>query len=771
MRTLDSVTAVSLCLMALLTAAAAGAAEDLPPSYLDVKEWWGSYQITITGHQGASREQAGLPAAAERTVRRSCDGTFHLDRTTKGGLLLGHAADLAHVGEMQNARSWFSTFDGSSIPKAYVTVDDDFRGINEQHVEATARDTFASSDTATAHGFVRAVQAVQLVISGGKDRLYSLMLPYDAINSSELQVATRKYEWTRLFDNRFTERTHVTTRGGPFEKPRFQIDKSHNPSWITDQKLPDGEGVRSIEGKVTYSEMPIGETNPARFIQVTIKWSLEPKPPPDVELILRPNDPQEYKTWRPIGGATEEQLGNTIAVYAGLQNKDGSAPPADVKARRITFHLLEVSREPGVCINWPVYPKYPDMSDLQFCPSENRDLDTWIYDEHTAVCAHAGGIQQAMAYVSSFDFGGFALVEADAELESGRIIHAHLKGQPDQLDLRLPKSRPGSHIADGWRDATPGASGADDSDDEDNPKGDGKKGDGFTLYEEYRGYMSGNEQFCLDPAKKDFFINDNTNGSVTNGYRTFKRITGLATHIIHYDEVRSDLVVNFNCSYAHRSPQHCVWVQLGSTVVLDGFPCSVANGGPGTPGQITSVDIVPDQFGDGLRCNVAHELLHCCNVYHHGESDIRQWWQASDDLSSIHEVSVDQNGAATGRAGIINITLLDKAGHEIPVPEIFKAGKPVPVWIGKPHGQHSGEENCVMRYDVSMAYPKGITPNQYVWVFPSEPTPDSICHGIDGHDFNKPGPDTRYDSADAKRDRGKCAEQIDVNDANHPPRR
>jgi hypothetical protein len=220
--------------------------------------------------------------------------------------------------------------------------------------------------------------------------------------------------------------------------------------------------------------------------------------------------------------------------------------------------------------------------------------------------------------------------------------------------------------------------------------------------------------------------------------------------------------------------QHGVRVQYG-TLNIKGFTYSIANGGPGTPVEITSVDIIPSLVGRELRSTVAHELLHCCNVYHHGELDGKQYWNASDDESSIYPVNVDQDGAATGRIGFTRIKLFAESDpeHEIPTPALFKVGKPVPVWIGMPHGQHSGDEECVMRYDCAVAYPKNASANEYFWVFGKEPTGESLCHAPEGHDFNKVGrsPQPRYLDADQKRNRGRCAEQIDVNDANRPQTR
>src|SRR5256885_3335610 len=56
------------------------------PSYLDVKEWWGYYEITVTGSERRSGKRSGLPWSSSYRVHRSCEGRFHLDKAAPGYL-------------------------------------------------------------------------------------------------------------------------------------------------------------------------------------------------------------------------------------------------------------------------------------------------------------------------------------------------------------------------------------------------------------------------------------------------------------------------------------------------------------------------------------------------------------------------------------------------------------------------------------------------------------------------------------------------------------
>src|SRR5207237_176943 len=96
--------------------------------------------------------------------------------------------------------------------------------------------------------------------------------------------------------------------------------------------------------------------------------------------------------------------------------------------------------------------------------------------------------------VSSFDYGAFGTLSATARLTSGREINAIVQGPRGGKKIRAFAWKRDHDTLD------------DDRSDNDNaPEGDGAKGDGFTLFEEYRGVMIDHHWTDLDPKKKDFF--------------------------------------------------------------------------------------------------------------------------------------------------------------------------------------------------------------------------------------------------------------------------
>ena len=101
-----------------------------------------------------------------------------------------------------------------------------------------------------------------------------------------------------------------------------------------------------------------------------------------------------------------------------------------------------------------------------------------------------------------------------------------------------------------------------------------------------------------------------------------------------------------------------------------------------------------------MASTVAHEMLHSCNVYHHGERDRKMRWFYRTGDGQIYE-----EGFEAGRGQPVPITVKREDGRVIAPSVFFSPGETEKtIWLGLTHGQHSGAEECVMRYDVAFAY-------------------------------------------------------------------
>jgi hypothetical protein len=530
-------------------------------------------------------------------------------------------------------------------------------------------------------------------------------------------------------------------------------------------------------------------------------WYIEPAGSEDLEVVVKP---QNYDQWRPkgnvverggnvslgpgpgvaapaaqtVGVAVEEADPDYLTLNAVLQTPGGGTPQQ--KAEKFLFELVNVSREPGATLNYPLDSPQADQPDLRFDPRANPPDKLKVTDtEGLAAETVQTQITQATANVSSYDWGGWGEVRVTAIMPGGRRIVGYLEGDKAQTNVRLPKRSPTSVIADSWKEAQ-GVTGLADNDDGDNdPVGDGHKGDGLTLYEEYRGFYEKQEHIHGDPKKKDFFILNKVGWNTMAGIYYFQALSGVKVHPEFWsNQVPDDRVINKNhIQGPHVVDQHAVLLTQGRQHYV-----SKAEGGPGTPQKITKVSLMwelnPNSGGQTLdqqpvsevmrTRNIAHELLHAASVWHHGDGDGYVLWLREDRNGKpvIMEYQTDGRGQKTGTGTEVSVYAEPNGGEDAKFDATdadFATGWKV--FLGKEGATHSGDENCVMRYSVSEAYVaparKG-EPNVRYYTGPVEQSGFRLCTVKTGTGVNSKDhqPQSRYGDAE----RGDCTHQICVND-------
>ena len=137
---------------------------------------------------------------------------------------------------------------------------------------------------------------------------------------------------------------------------------------------------------------------------------------------------------------------------------------------------------------------------------------------------------------------------------------------------------------------------SDDDDGETEPVGDGFKGDGLSLYEEYRGFFVNGTHTRGDPVKKDLFVWDKVrNDHAEPGVVFFERMAGIIIHRIkNDDEVMNDYVVN--CNYGPRTPrwtnQHAVKIGEAGVMAIKST-ANVIEVIPGSPKSVRLILLAP----------------------------------------------------------------------------------------------------------------------------------------------------------------------------------
>ncbi len=379
----------------------------------------------------------------------------------------------------------------------------------------------------------------------------------------------------------------------------------------------------------------------------------------DVEAVMTVKKRPDAPAWLPRGSILgETDPGSDVSIEVRLQPKDRPGSPSPERAK-FRFELSDVSSEPGVAMNWPPKEKVKGTPDLAIEDVRNPDFD--VKTSWTTEGGRAGASAStkektttAQVVVSSFDFGGHGTLKVWADLEGGGTVRAHLEGQSRVEELKLPEDEDGNFVADFW-ERTRGIRGLADEDD--TPRGDPtcNAGDGFSLYEEYRGFFTRGAHVRTEPSQKDLFVFVAPELPVEAfyGVGVFADKTGIATHVVRLNEMGEDRVMNFNSGSGHLIDQH--GLRVGASQLSGGF-AGKAKLGP--PAFVPWVNL-RDDLGLGTESTTVHELGHAVSIPHHGDGDYPALFKKGE-LPGLEE---------------------DKT-----------------LWVAVQGGEHSGEEECFMSY-------------------------------------------------------------------------
>lgn len=398
------------------------------------------------------------------------------------------------------------------------------------------------------------------------------------------------------------------------------------------------------------------------------------------------------------------------------------------------------------------------------------------------------GLKSVAITVSSFDGAAIGRLSVLAIIDGeNTVINAHLDGDLERTEVSIPYDSDGNTIADAWEKENHIQGKSLDTDEDAEPQGDGHNGDGLTVWEEYRGFLEDGKHIRTNPQQKDLFICDTYGGRSKRGINRFAALTKLAVHDkLTLEELSPSRVINRNRGEdaTHVVDQH--------GLLLDGFnksdqdyvgfavPVPGMSDDPGPPKSCERILLdrkIPDtvtrtlvegttQAYEYFARVLTHELLHCCNVWHHGEIDITVYWKAEvvDGKKTIYEYgnNADCGNPEKGKP----VRVLHENGGEYSPDHPWWA-EPMFVYIGEDKGQHSGDVDCLMRYSISNAY-RGAPGTRYClfWVG-QEVVGQGVCNLPSGTGVNKAGrkPFSRY--GDTTQGKGACVHKICVNDLYH----
>ncbi|MCM2286120.1 MAG: hypothetical protein NDI81_15145 [Desulfobacula sp.] len=497
----------------------------------------------------------------------------------------------------------------------------------------------------------------------------------------------------------------------------------------------------------------------------------------------------DYSTWLPVAtGKGADVPGNAITFTVELRTPAGENKK---KTAQFEIALLETSRYPGSTMNSPWTGVDPDLKILKV---NNPALLEISADGQKAKTTT--GLKSAPITISSLDGAAIGKLSVLARIDGeNTVMNVHFDGEPERTEVSIPYDSDGNTIADAWERENDILGNPLDTDEDAEPQGDGHNGDGLTVWEEYRGFLEDGKHNRTNPQQKDLFICDTYGGRSKRGINRFAALTKLAVHDkLTLDELSPSRVINRNRGEdaTHVVDQHGLLLDGFNKTKNEDFDGMVTTpqgylevpGPPKTAERIIIDRALPDTVTRKLKSGsaktyeffapiVAHELLHCCNVWHHGNGDTTVYWKAEviDGMAKIYEYA-NKEDCGQPEKGLFVRVLHENGGEYPPDASVFST--PWLLYLGEKKGQHSGDDDCVMRYTISHTYRSatgffrsGSDFRYLVYWDPEEPVGQGLCNISSGTGVNKAGriPNPRY--GDAAEGRGACAHKICVNDWYH----
>lgn len=508
-------------------------------------------------------------------------------------------------------------------------------------------------------------------------------------------------------------------------------------------------------------------------LKAVISWDFGPP-----QILTVAVDADSYDSWLPEGSLdSSESPGNYLLVRAKVRDETDPRKP---RKARIQFSLAHVSENKGVCMNWPSDQSTFTNRGLRFRESDYPAGGPIVFEGEGNLRTR-DLVEEVEVLVHAHDYGAWGTLRVTAQDTDGNEIKVKVRGK-ETPDLDIPKDEDANRVADAWDFKYRSHGSAADTDEDNDPPGKGftYRGDGLTLYEEYRGFRVNGGHVRTDPTRKDLFIRDDTTGSAQAGLDIFEKATKLKIWRVDKQELGESRIINANSdSKTHQVDQHGLIIKSTDLANAQQIPV-VENDKFGPPGMTLRIDLPKNgnyDSGEGAD-DVAHELAHAIGVQHHGEEGTlpRLWkwetlpggtWQLYEERIGVDDfakpvflpnpvkkpiqVFFEDNGRELHH------------GEKLP-PDYVPHNDGWIVMVGAKDSEYSGDQECLMRYPDKQAFISEKDPENVRFIpdDTQEKRRTRLCTdrfgtGVNDVDHN---PQSRYGHAV----NGNCAGQVVIND-------
>jgi hypothetical protein len=534
---------------------------------------------------------------------------------------------------------------------------------------------------------------------------------------------------------------------------------------------------------------------------VHVRWQLgRPGPKPPLELILSVDNHAQWLPEGPMPGSAAGVPGNTATVTAKLRRKDGGALARG--AVMVRFQMVQNSTEPGACLNFPLEAK-PDPKDFDLRYVKGGDAVP-VGEDGQAAETPVGDWRQATATLGSFDWGAYGSITATAYVPDYGDVLATVEGT-GKNSLLMPDRAADSNIGTAWK-TRHGVSELPDTDDAEKSPGNKNDGDGFTLYEEYRGVMARGKHSrrdadaLLDPKKKDVVVLLAKEGrTATYGKPPSVKVFNLQpigahldaalaggrllasaigdAHVVNafQDEAPASRQIDFNSGYTRDRAQHGVLLHAmnsgGTGEVGVAAPLERSNKTP-VKTDFVAIDFeaitagyaaqkaantagglaTPYSLAEELANTVAHELAHACGAAHHGDRE------GEGPTRFLYATNVPPQYTVIGADGV-EITVRERTVKNPDGTETKQDYYELKGQIAGDDSRSSGDLKCIMCYPNYYSWRlTTVRGKGYVWrAMVPLPMGTTLCTGRDGSP-----PNVHFGPANSAR--GNCRAKIKIKD-------
>lgn len=540
----------------------------------------------------------------------------------------------------------------------------------------------------------------------------STFVDYDSPgNADRTAAATGAFTYLLSLDARPTLKpsTQMTYTGTGAPHAGFWYEAQGPIALSGDFDMASPRLTGSVSAQTGASNPKCSYLNTDEIFRFDVKWdvsirqqveaTLEATMANEAEWMPEYNQIREYKVTlkdpgpEGIGRLRVSLLGTSAlpGIATNARNHNQQAPFCSDCTRAVaakshtdtqSFHGVTVTRHYHGMNECPM----DDLPDLYFTEAENPGFT--LIDPITTDLKHPIGQVMELAdtteetyliAVNVKDSAASAQLVAEVEVGGSWVPVTAIGPTADPLGtaLLLPLDQDGDGIADRWESIHRAF---DAGGDVENIPGAVNTGDGLTNFEEYRGVYALGQFVRPDPEQKTIFVHDYTGRRVRaiQGMRDFYAPKGLQVYSVDGSEFLED-VVNYQATEAKRGDQYiAVLIENPSTPAGVGwrafaddwltFAGTASHIGPPQRGLNTMalqyrIKTITSQ---PVWQVVGHELGHLMNVAHHGETD-----------------------------GYLVLEEATSSG--------IPAGRQLVAFEG---GQHSGDFNCIMKYEAATLFCK-----------------------------------------------------------------